>query len=155
MIRIWLSMSDIYVDADGCPVIEETLQAGEDFGFPVTLVCDTSHTFHYENAVVLMADKGRDSTDFLLLSHVKKGDIVVTQDYGLAALVLSKKGYPISCSGIPYTTENINRLLTMRHVGSVERKHGNYGRHAKKRTQQDNDAFLDGLYALCERVQSR
>lgn len=148
-------MSDIYVDADGCPVIEETLQAGEDFGFPVTLVCDTSHTFHYENVVVLMADQGRDSTDLLLLSHVKKGDIVVTQDYGLAALVLSKEGYPISCSGIPYTTENINRLLTMRHVGSVERKHGNYGRHAKKRTQQDDDAFLDGLYALCERAQSR
>jgi uncharacterized protein len=148
-------MSDIYVDADGCPVIEETLQAGEDFGFPVTLVCDTSHTFHYENVVVLMADQGRDSTDFLLLSRVKKGDIVVTQDYGLAALVLSKEGYPISCSGIPYTTENINRLLTMRHVGSIERKHGNYGRHAKKRTQQDDDAFLDGLYALCERAQSR
>lgn len=148
-------MSDIYVDADGCPVIEETLQAGEDFGFSVTLVCDTSHTFHYENVVVLMADQGRDSTDFLLLSHVKKGDIVVTQDYGLAALVLSKEGYPISCSGIPYTTENINRLLTMRHFGSVERKHGNYGRHAKKRTQQDDDAFLDGLYALCKRVQSR
>lgn len=148
-------MSDIYVDADGCPVIEETLQAGKDFGFSVTLVCDTSHTFHYENVVVLMADQGRDSTDFLLLSHVKKGDIVVTQDYGLAALVLSKEGYPISCSGIPFTTENINRLLTMRHVGSVERKHGNYGRHAKKRTQQDDDAFLDGLYALCERVQSR
>lgn len=148
-------MSDIYVDADGCPVIEETLQAGEDFGFPVTLVCDTSHTFDYENVVVLMADQGRDSTDLLLLSHVKKGDIVVTQDYGLAALVLSKEGYPISCSGIPYTTENINRLLTMRHVGSVERKHGNYGRHAKKRTQQDDDAFLDGLYALCERAQSR
>lgn len=75
-------MSDIYIDADGCPVIEETLQAGEDFGFPVTLVCDTSHVFPYEHVVILMADKGRDSTDFLLLSHVKKGDIVVTQDYG-------------------------------------------------------------------------
>ena len=41
MTRIWSSMSDIYIDADGCPVIEETLQAGEDFGFPVILVCDT------------------------------------------------------------------------------------------------------------------
>lgn len=94
-------MSDIYIDADGCPVIEETLQAGEDFGFPVILVCDTSHVFPYEHVVILMADKGRDSTDFLLLSHVKKGDIVVTQDYGLFALVLSKEGYPISCNGVP------------------------------------------------------
>ena len=135
MTRIWSSMSDIYIDADGCPVIEETLQAGEDFGFPVTLVCDTSHVFPYE--------------------HVKKGDIVVTQDYGLAALVLSKEGYPISCNGVPYTTENINRLLTMRHVCSVERKHGNYGNHAKKRTQQDNERFLDGLYALCESLQDK
>ena len=90
-----------------------------------------------------------------MLSHVKKGDIVVTQDYGLAALVLSKEGYPISCNGVPYTTENINRLLTMRHVGSVERKHGNYGNHAKKRTQQDNERFLDGLYALCESLQDK
>lgn len=65
-------MSDIYIDADGCPVIEETLQAGEDFGFPVILVCDTSHVFPYEHVVILMADKGRDSTDFLLLSHVKR-----------------------------------------------------------------------------------
>ena len=101
MTRIWSSMSDIYIDADGCPVIEETLQAGEDFGFPVTLVCDTSHVFPYEHVVILMADKGRDSTDFLLLSHVKKGDIVVTQDYGLAALVLSKEGYPISAMESP------------------------------------------------------
>ena len=155
MTRIWSSMSDIYIDADGCPVIEETLQAGEDFGFPVTLVCDTSHVFPYEHVVILMADKGRDSTDFLLLSLVKKGDIVVTQDYGLAALVLSKEGYPISCNGVPYTTENINRLLTMRHVCSVERKHGNYGNHAKKRTQQDNERFLDGLYALCESLQDK
>ena len=84
-------MSDIYIDADGCPVIEETLQAGEDFGFPVILVCDTSHVFPYEHVVILMADKGRDSTDFLLLSHVKKGDIVVTQDYGLAAPLYNGK----------------------------------------------------------------
>lgn len=65
-------MPDIYIDADGCPVIEETLQAAEAFDFPVILVCDTSHAFTPENASVLMADKGKDSTDFLLLSHVKK-----------------------------------------------------------------------------------
>ena len=58
-------------------MIEETLQAGEDFGFPVTLACDTSHVFPYEHVVILMADKGRDSTDFLLLSaHVKEEDVV-------------------------------------------------------------------------------
>lgn len=155
MSRIWSSMPDIYIDADGCPVIEETLQAAEAFGFPVILVCDTSHAFAPENAAVLMADKGKDSTDFLLLSHVKKGDLVVTQDYGLAALVLSKQGYAISCNGILYTTDNINRLLTMRHVSSMERKHKMYGSHAKKRTQQDNERFLDGLYALCEQLKSK
>lgn len=141
-------MPKILIDADGCPVIEETLELGEAFGMEVVLVADTSHVFSYEHVKVIVADKGRDRTDFVLLQNVEKNDIVVTQDYGLAALVLSKRAYPVSQNGFLYTEDNIEDLLASRHAGSVMRKHKNHGPNMKKRTREDDQKFMTTLEAL-------
>lgn len=93
----------ILIDADGCPVVDLTLQAAAEHGLEAILFCDTSHEFKEKNARVVTVDKGSDSADFALICQVKPGDIVVTQDYGLAAMVLAKRGYPITqnASGSP------------------------------------------------------
>lgn len=82
----------ILIDADGCPVVDLTLQAAAEHGLEAILFCDTSHEFKEKNARVVTVDKGSDSADFALIRQVKPGDIVVTQDYGLAAMVLAKRG---------------------------------------------------------------
>ena len=75
---------NVLIDADGCPVVDLTLQIAKQFGIPVIILCDTSHQIEREGAQTLVFDKGADSVDFALVNRVKPGDIVVTQDYGLA-----------------------------------------------------------------------
>lgn len=93
---MWYNMAmKILIDADGCPVVDLTLQAAAEHGLEAILFCDTSHEFKEKNARVVTVDKGSDSADFALIRQVKPGDIVVTQDYGLAAMVLAKRGIPL------------------------------------------------------------
>ena len=75
---------NILIDADGCPVVDLTLPVAKQFGIPVIILCDTSHQIEREGAQTLVFDKGADSVDFALVNRVKPGDVVVTQDYGLA-----------------------------------------------------------------------
>ena len=72
----------ILINADGCPVVDLTLQIAKQFGIPVIILCDTSHQIEREGAQTLVFDKGADSVDFALVNRVKPGDVVVTQDYG-------------------------------------------------------------------------
>ena len=78
---------NVLIDADGCPVVDLTLQIAKQFGIPVVILCDTSHQIEREGAQTLVFDKGTDSVDFALVNRVKPGDLVVTQDYGLAQYV--------------------------------------------------------------------
>ena len=80
----------ILIDADGCPVVDLTLQIAKRFGISVIILCDTSHQIEREGAQTLVFDKWADSVDFALVNRVKPGDIVVTQDYGLASMCLAK-----------------------------------------------------------------
>ena len=81
---------NILIDADGCPVVDLTLQIAKRFGIPVIILCDTAHQIEREGAQTLVFDKGADSVDFALVNRVKSGDVVVTQDYGLASMCLAK-----------------------------------------------------------------
>lgn len=138
-------MFNIIIDGDGCPVIEETLQIAEHFSIPVTLISDTSHVFYYENCHIITTDQGKDSTDFVVLQNVNKNDIVITQDYGLAALVLSKKATAISQNGIRFQDSNILGLLNQRSDARKLRKHNKHFGHSKKRSRQDTIAFENAL----------
>lgn len=141
-------MFKILIDGDGCPVVEETIEIAQYYDVRVILVADTSHSLYYEDVEIIVADKGRDRTDFILLQNVEKNDIVITQDYGLAALVLSRQAYPVSQNGFLYTNDNIEELLSKRHTGSIMRKHNMRGPSIRKRTRDDDMRFMDTLSAL-------
>lgn len=109
-------MAKILIDADGCPVVDLTIALAKRFNWPVLLICDTSHEMYREGAETLTVSKGADAVDFVLVNRVQPGDIVVTQDYGLAAMVLAKRGVPIDQNGRIYNEGNIEQLLHGRHV---------------------------------------
>lgn len=144
----------IYVDADACPVIRQTEQIAARYGLKCTLLCDTSHAIVSEYSDVLVIGEGADAVDFALINRCRQGDLVVTQDYGVAALALGKGAYAIHQSGKEYTNDNIDLLLMERHIHKKERqasrKHHLKG--AKKRTAEDNEQYIAGLVALIERV---
>ena len=106
---------NILIDADGCPVVDLTLQIVKRFCVPVIILCDTSHQIEREGAQTLVFDKGSDSVDFALVNRVKPGDIVVTQDYGLASMCLAKCARVLNQNGLEYTADNIDALMLRRY----------------------------------------
>ena len=100
--------------------------------------------------ILLWFLKGADAVDFVLVNRVKKGDIVVTQDYGLAAMVLAKRGYAIDQNGRWYTSENIDQLLDSRHMSKKIRQAGGRLKGPKKRQKEDDEKFEKSFNKLCE-----
>lgn len=106
----------IFIDADGCPVIDITLAIAKEKGIECILITDTSHYFSKEGAETITVSKGADSVDFALVNRISAKDIAVTQDYGLAAMCLAKQAYPINQNGLVYDNNNIDALLLSRHT---------------------------------------
>ena len=142
----------IYVDADGCPVVKQTETVAMKYNVPVTLICDTSHIIYSDYSDVIIADKGADSVDIVLINRCAKGDIVVSQDYGVAAMALGKGAYPIHQSGKWYTDGNIDELLMKRYIGRVERRANKHIKGPKKRTEEDNIRYMESLERLVNKA---
>lgn len=142
----------ILVDADACPVKDIIIQVAKKYSINVVMVTDTSHIIEDNYSETVVVDKQNDSADFEIINRLCKGDIVVTQDYGLASLVLGKGAYAINQNGIEYTDKNIDRLLFQRHINKKARNAGARGTYIPKRTKEDNDSFKDKLNKLISRL---
>lgn len=138
----------ILIDADGCPVVKETINIAKENKIEVVLFCDTSHVINSDYAKTVTVSKGADSVDFALVNQVSPGDIVVTQDYGLSAMVLSKGGKPITQNGLIINDSNLTMLLTTRHESKKARMSGAHLKGPKKRTNENDKAFIDSLNKL-------
>ena len=133
----------IYVDADACPVIPIVEQVAEKNNIAVTLLCDTNHVLDSDYSEVKIIGAGADAVGFALMNLCGKNDIVVTQDYGVAAMALGKGAYAIHQSGKWYTDENIDQMLMERHLGKKARRASgkNHLKGPKKRTGEDDVRF--------------
>lgn len=138
----------ILVDADACPVKEIIVKIAKQYKLPVTMLIDTSHELNDGYSTVITVDKARDSVDIALINLVKSGDIVVTQDYGVAALALGKKAKVINQNGLIYNDGNIDKLLFERHLGQKIRRAGGRTANVKRRTDEDNEKFERALTGL-------
>lgn len=144
----------IYVDADACPVVDIVEKLAEKYGIPVTLLCDTNHVLASDYSEVKIIGAGADAVDYALIGLCHKGDIVVTQDYGVAAMALGKNAYAIHQSGKWYTDENIDRMLMERHLAKKARRSTkkNHLKGPKKRSREDNERFENSLDRLIQKV---
>ena len=140
----------ILVDADACPVVRITEETAKKHHIPVTLLCDTNHVLTSDYSEVKTVGAGADAVDFALIAVCKKGDLVVTQDYGVAALALSKGAFALHQSGMRYTDDNIDGLLNERHIAKKARMSGgkNHLRGPRKRTEEDDRRFREALEEL-------
>ena len=142
---------NVLIDADACPVIKITVELCQRFRIPCCLLCDTSHKIEYKGATTLTFDKGSDSVDFALVNRISQGDLVITQDYGVAALALGKGARAIHQSGKWYTDDNIDGLLMERHLAKKARRSGKH--HLKgpaKRTEEDDRRFAESFERMIQ-----
>ena len=143
----------IYVDADACPVTRIVERVAKKYELPVTLMCDTNHILSSDYSEVKVISAGADAVDFALTNMCQKGDIVVSQDYGVAAMVLGKGAYAIHQSGRWYTDDNIDQLLMERDICKKIRR-SNSRSHMKgpsKRTADDDRRFEESFEKLIQK----
>ena len=137
----------ILVDADACPVVRIVERIAQKNGIPCVLLCDTNHVLESDYSEVRTIGAGADAVDFALINLCRKGDIVVTQDYGVAALALGKGAQAIHQSGKWYTEDKIDQMLMERHLAKKERM-GKGKHHLKgpaKRTKEDDVRFQESF----------
>lgn len=140
----------LMIDADGCPVVALAVKTAEKYGVRCLLVCDTAHTFSDVPAEIITVSQGADSADFRIVNLLDAGDIVVTQDYGLAAMCLAKNATALNQNGLIYSEKNMDELLLSRHIHKKVRRAGGRMKGPKKRTKQQDEAFEKALTALFE-----
>lgn len=140
----------ILVDADACPVIRLVEKIAKAHEITVVLLCDTNHVLESDYSEIKVISAGMDAVDFALVGMCSKGDIVVTQDYGVAAMILGKGAYGIHQSGKWYTNENIDQMLMERHINKKARRAS--GKHhlkgSAKRTEEDDLRFAESFEKL-------
>lgn len=144
----------IFVDADACPVIDIVEDMATKYNIPVTLLCDTNHVLTSDYSEVIVVGAGADAVDYKLISICHRGDIVVTQDYGVAAMALGKGAYAIHQSGKWYTDENIDQMLMERHLNKKARRASsrNHIKGPRKRTEEDDQRFAESFEKLLRKA---
>lgn len=144
----------IFVDADACPVVDIVEDIATKYNIPVTLLCDTNHVLTSDYSEVVVVGAGADAVDYKLISICHRGDIVVTQDYGVAAMVLGKGAFAIHQSGKWYTNENIDQMLMERHLNKKARRASsrNHIKGPRKRTDEDDQRFAESFEKLLRKA---
>ena len=140
----------VLIDADACPVVDIAVGLCREFQTECLILCDTAHEMHKDGAQTLVFDKGADSVDYALVNRVAPGDIVITQDYGLASMSLAKNARVLHQDGWEYTAYNIDALLFQRHAAKEYRMAGGRTKGPSKRKPAQNQAFTAALRQLLE-----
>ena len=142
----------IYVDADACPVKNIIVNLAKERKIPVVMVCDTSHILNDGYSEIITVDKAADSADLVLINLLKKGDIVITQDYGVGCLAISKGAYALNQNGVLYSDDNIDRMLFERFLSKKVRSSGGKTKNQPKRSLKDNSSFENAFRKLLNEV---
>lgn len=147
----------IFVDADACPVVAIVEKVAKVHAVPVTLLCDTNHVLYSDYSEVIVVGAGADAVDYKLISICHKGDVIVSQDYGVAAMALGKGAYAIHQSGKWYTNENIDQMLMERHLNKKARRssHKNHMKGPRKRTEEDDVRFAQSFEKLIQMAKAK
>ena len=140
----------ILVDADACPVVRQVESVARQMALPVILLCDEHHLLRSDYAQVRCVSSGADAVDIALMNLCRRGDVVVTQDYGVAAMALGRGAHAIHHSGKQYTNDNIDMMLMERHMArKARRASSRHHLHGPSRfTDADRQRFTVAFAAL-------
>lgn len=138
----------ILIDADGCPVVDITVKVAARYAVECIILCDTSHNIQKKGCKTVIVSKGADSVDFVLVNMADKGDIVITQDYGLAAMCLARQAKVLNQDGMIYDENNIDSLLLQRHTARKIRNSGEKLKGIPKRTKSQDVGFESSLTGI-------
>jgi uncharacterized protein YaiI (UPF0178 family) len=140
----------ILIDGDACPNKEEIITIALTHQCEVLIFIDYAHEIQLEHCQIIYCEIGSDSVDLQIIKEVQAGDIVITQDYGLASLVLPKKVKVLHISGNIISEDNIQSLLMTRFISAKQRKAGIRTKGPAKRTKENKAFFLQQLHVFLQ-----
>ena len=144
----------IIVDADACPkgVLQICLEAGSRHGIPVWTVASFNHNIRSDHHV--MVGNAPQEADMKVVNLAEKNDLVITQDWGLAAMVLGKQARCLSPGCREFREENMEFLLEEREIKAKHRRSGGRTKGPKKRTPEDDQKFRAALETIISQLSS-
>jgi hypothetical protein len=140
----------VLVDADACPVKDIIEKTAQEWNLEVIMFCNPNHSIESSYARVIMVDFAPEAVDLAIINRTRAGDIVVTQDYGLASLVLAKRAQAIHPDGKIYDPGNINALLTQRYLNARARRAGVRISGPSKRSPAQDQCFTKNFIKLLQ-----
>ncbi|WP_027963641.1 YaiI/YqxD family protein [Halalkalibacillus halophilus] len=143
----------IFIDADACPVTNVVIEEAFKRDILVTLVKSYAHfspNDQQPGVETIYVDSASEAADYKLIALVKQGDMIITQDYGLASLGLNKGCHVLHHKGFVYTHDNIDQLLQSRYLSAMARKSGQRTKGPKAFTNQDQEKFRNKLIEVLE-----
>lgn len=145
-------MPTLYIDADACPVTREAISIARREGMPVVLVANSTQNFdkhtRREGVEAVQVSGGRDAADFAIVERIRPDDIVVTQDIGVAAMVLGRGAGAISPRGRIFYQATIDIEMEVRHAEAKHRRAGGRTGGPRAFTDEDREHFSDQLERL-------
>lgn len=148
----------LFIDADACPVTRDAIALARARGLTVTLVGNGTQDFsrHTKRTGVesVTVGTGRDAADFEIVSMLSPGDIVVTQDIGLAAMVLGRKARALSPRGRVFRSETIDLELAVRHAEQQHRRSGGRTRGPSAFDDEDRERFASALVRMFDEARA-
>jgi len=140
----------ILVDGDACPQRQEIAKIAVKFHVPMIVFTDYAHIMENQFYEVRTCEIGKDNVDFMIINEAQTGDLVITQDYGLASLVLVKGALVLHVSGMMIDQHNIDELLMKRYMGCKNRHIHKHFRGPKKRTEETKIFFIEQFLKIVE-----
>lgn len=134
----------ILVDADAFPNIGEIINLAKKYHKEIILYTDTTHQLNYDYAVTKIVDKASNSVDLMIENETEKNDLVLTQDYGVATITISKGALCINPNGKMYNEANMDFLLEIKNHNRLIRKH-HHAKGPRKRTKEDMINLLNKI----------
>lgn len=142
----------IIIDADACPVTDIVVGIAQEKNIECIIICDDAHKIVRDKIETIVVPNGADAADFAIISKTEKEDIIVTQDYGLASIILSKDAYAINQDGLIYNKFNIENLLFTRHISQKMRNSGKRTKGPKKRNISQDESFKKNFLNLLVKI---
>lgn len=137
-------MTQIIIDGDACPVVSSVIELTQETGIFVTIIRSFSHfstQIDPEHVRTVYVDDGPESVDYKVVQLASSEDIVITQDYGLASLLLNKVKFVMHHKGLLFNDNNIQQLLDQRYINAQIRKQGGRHKGPPPFTRQDRQHF--------------
>ncbi|TBW80245.1 YaiI/YqxD family protein [Staphylococcus warneri] len=137
-------MTQIIIDGDACPVVSSVIELTQETGIFVTIIRSFSHfstQIDPEHVRTVYVDDGPESVDYKVVQLASSEDIVITQDYGLASLLLNKVKFVMHHKGFLFNDNNIQQLLDQRYINAQIRKQGGRHKSPPPFTRQDRQHF--------------